>query len=43
MTLAWVTVDELVEAVLSSRVADGPLGLAVMAYRLRKGHPPPPL
>ena len=43
MTLAWVPVDELVEAVLSSRVADGPLGLAVMAYRLRKGHPAPPL
>jgi 8-oxo-dGDP phosphatase len=36
MTTAWVPVEELVDAVLSSRVTDGPLGLAVLAYVLRR-------
>jgi 8-oxo-dGDP phosphatase len=36
MTTAWVPVDELVDAVLSSRVTDGPLGLAVLAYVQRR-------
>jgi 8-oxo-dGDP phosphatase len=36
MTTAWVRVDDLVDAVLSSRVTDGPLGLAVLAYVLRR-------
>lgn len=35
MEPAWVPVDDLVEAVLSSRVTDGPLGLAVLAYAAR--------
>lgn len=36
MTTAWVPLDELVEAVLSGRVTDGPLGLAVLAYAARR-------
>jgi 8-oxo-dGDP phosphatase len=42
MTTAWVPVDELVDAVLSSRVTDGPLGLAVLAYVLRRERNPIP-
>lgn len=37
MELAWVPLEELVEAVLRSRAMDGPLGLAVLAYALRRG------
>lgn len=32
MEVAWVPLGELVAAVLESRVTDGPLGLAVLAY-----------
>lgn len=32
LVTSWVPLDELVDAVLESRVADGPLGLAVLAY-----------
>ncbi|MFP5253098.1 MAG: NUDIX domain-containing protein [Actinomycetes bacterium] len=35
MTTAWVPVDELLDGFLTGRLTDGPLGLAVMAYRLR--------
>ena len=35
MTTSWVPVDDLVEGFLAGRLTDGPLGLAVMAYRLR--------
>lgn len=35
MTTSWVPVDELLEGFLAGRLTDGPLGLAVMAYRLR--------
>jgi 8-oxo-dGDP phosphatase len=44
MGTAWVPIDELVDAVLHSRVTDGPLGLAVLAYALtqhRGTHLPP--
>jgi len=37
METAWVPLGELVSAVLSSRVTDGPLGVAVLAYALQKG------
>ena len=33
MTIAWVAVDDLVEGVLAGRLTDGPLALAVLAYR----------
>lgn len=36
MTTTWVPLDELVDAVLHSRVTDGPLGLAVLAYAQRR-------
>jgi ADP-ribose pyrophosphatase len=36
MTTSWVPLDELVDAVLQSRVTDGPLGLAVLAYATRR-------
>ena len=40
MTIRWVPLDELVAAVLESRVTDGPLGLAVLAYASRtSSHP----
>ena len=35
MSTSWVPLDELVDAVLQSRVTDGPLGLAVLAYAMR--------
>lgn len=35
MTTSWVAVDDLVAGFLAGRLTDGPLGLAVMAYRLR--------
>lgn len=38
MTTAWVPLDELVDAVLASRVSNGPLGLAVLSYARRNGH-----
>jgi 8-oxo-dGTP pyrophosphatase MutT (NUDIX family) len=37
METAWVPLDELVAAVLSSKVTDGPLGIAVLAHALQKG------
>jgi 8-oxo-dGTP pyrophosphatase MutT (NUDIX family) len=37
MTTAWVPLDDLVEAVLESRVSNGPLGLAVLSYSRRRG------
>jgi 8-oxo-dGDP phosphatase len=40
MSTAWVQVDDLVDAVLSSRATDGPLGLAVLAYVLRRDRNP---
>jgi ADP-ribose pyrophosphatase len=36
MSVSWVPVDTLLEAVLSGRLTDGPLVQAVMAYTLRK-------
>jgi 8-oxo-dGTP pyrophosphatase MutT (NUDIX family) len=36
MSAAWVPLEELVDAVLDSRVTDGPLGLAVLAYTLHR-------
>ncbi|HSE08181.1 MAG TPA: NUDIX hydrolase [Nocardioidaceae bacterium] len=36
MTRRWVPLEELVAAVLDNRVADGPLGLAVLAYAHRR-------
>jgi ADP-ribose pyrophosphatase len=36
MELAWVPLEELVTAVLQSRATDGPLGLAVLAYAVRR-------
>lgn len=36
MTTAWVPVDDLLEGFLAGRLTNGPLGLAVMAYRLRR-------
>ena len=36
MTTAWVPVEDLLEGVLEGRFTDGPLALAVMAYRLRR-------
>lgn len=36
MTVGWVPLDELASGVLESRVADGPLGLAVLAYLARE-------
>ena len=40
MQTHWVPLDELVAAVLDSRVTDGPLGLAVLAYAVSsKSHP----
>ena len=39
MSTAWVPLDELVDAVLHSRVTDGPLGLAVLAYAMRDIRP----
>lgn len=38
MTTAWVPLDELVDAVLASRVGNGPLGLAVLSYAQRNNH-----
>lgn len=35
MTTSWVPVHDLLEGFLAGRLTDGPLGLAVMAYRLR--------
>ncbi len=35
MTVSWVPVDELVQGVLEGRLADGPLALAVMTYRIQ--------
>ena len=40
MEAHWVPLDELVAAVLDSRVTDGPLGLAVMAYAVSSKVPP---
>lgn len=40
MEAHWVPLDELVAAVLDSRVTDGPLGLAVMAYAVSSRVPP---
>ena len=37
MSTSWVAVTDLVEAVLDNRVTDAPLGLAVLAYTLRRG------
>lgn len=37
MEVGWVPLDDLVSAVLESRVTDGPLGLAVLAYAVRRG------
>jgi ADP-ribose pyrophosphatase len=34
MTLDWVPVDELLDAVRDGRVTDGPLAQAVLAYKL---------
>jgi len=44
MVTSWVPLDELLDAVLESRVTDGPLGLAVLAYARHRdrgtpGHP----
>lgn len=39
MTVSWVPVDDLVEAVLASEATDAALGLAVMAYALGKRRP----
>lgn len=36
MSRRWVHLDELVDAVLESRVTDGPLGMAVLAYAHRR-------
>ena len=36
MTSRWVPLDELVDAVLESRVTDAPLALAVLAYAHRR-------
>ena len=36
MTTAWVPVDDLLDGVLGGRFTDGPLALAVMAYRFRR-------
>lgn len=36
MTVSWVPLDDLVDAVLTSKVTDGPLGLAVLAYAVRR-------
>lgn len=35
MTISWLPVKDLVSGVLEGRFADGPLGMAVMAYALR--------
>jgi 8-oxo-dGTP pyrophosphatase MutT (NUDIX family) len=35
MTVSWVPVDDLLKGVLEGRLTDGPLALAVMAYRMR--------
>lgn len=35
MTVSWVPVADLLEGLLAGSLTDGPLGLAVMAYRLR--------
>lgn len=35
MTLSWVPFQELLDGVLDGRIADGPVALAVMTYRLR--------
>jgi ADP-ribose pyrophosphatase len=40
MTVHWVPVDELLVGVLEGRIEDGPLALAVMAYRLRRDMTP---
>jgi 8-oxo-dGDP phosphatase len=37
MTLSWVPVSDLLEAVLQGQLTDGPLAQAVMAYTLRGG------
>ena len=37
MSTSWVPVTDLVEAVLDNRVTDAPLGLAVLAYTVRRG------
>ena len=37
MTLHWVPVDDLVEAVLAQRATDGPLAVAVLTYALTRG------
>lgn len=36
MELVWVPLEELARAVTESRAMDGPLGLAVLAYALRR-------
>lgn len=36
MTVSWVPVQELVDGVLAGRLTDGPLALAVLAYRSRR-------
>ena len=36
MTVHWVPVPELLDAVLAGRVADAPLAIAVLAYALRQ-------
>lgn len=36
MTTSWVPVDDLVEGFLTGRLTDGPLGLAVLVYHLRR-------
>ena len=43
MSASWVPVADLVEAVLANRVTDGPLGLAVLAYTVRRGSSGEPL
>jgi ADP-ribose pyrophosphatase len=42
MSAHWVPLDELLVGVLAGRFTDGPLALAVMAYRLRRLSRRPP-
>lgn len=37
MTVSWVAMSDLLDGVLDGRLTSGPLGLAVLAYPLRRG------
>jgi 8-oxo-dGDP phosphatase len=40
MTVAWVPVDDLVQAVLDKRLTDGPMATALLTYALTRGRSP---